>query len=644
MKKRIIIKLDDFRFNTDPTKFLVLVNQFRGKAKLNIGYIGSALTPYRDKDINLVCDAIASGEVEFWNHSHNHKNLTQLSDSDILREVSESAAKWKQIIGVDPVGFGAPYNKISEDNVKCILNEHDIFIYENDFKDWTLITPEYNVPFDGQPNSKEFESRLKAYDYPDQIIVQAHPGRWLPHAFEEFELCIQRLIQLGYESVLASSVSKKCNKITSDINCLKYRHIDTNTKNNFNETLANFWANDVEKYNSKLSNFKSYFLSRFQINYPDIQKLLTLLDVDVSPVTVVDVGSGLAQWSLPFTLSSRVENVYAYDTNEVIASALSDAVKCEVINKKFKVKCVDFTTDSSLSEASVDLILCANALNYIPLEAFVKKSVEVLKFGSSLLLLNQTSSFNLIGFYDSIQGSNAGLTKERILSELKQRAVRHGFRALVPQRTTYLTAELEAVLISYGFVLSDQFCPKWERLYKHTNTFQGSLFKFYGKSYFDIRKVKNPYRSKMVKNILQAGQHSIYESVVDDHLIDLVDYDLALLYQRGGRLMFDAANREYILGDLLLNKSYKEALGLIGGVSENSFAWCLVGFLLSVEIGDEGLSQLYIDNLLGLSEVGDDTAVLANVYYCLLKGKNDEAVKLMEKTVAPKDDLLSIQF
>jgi peptidoglycan/xylan/chitin deacetylase (PgdA/CDA1 family)/SAM-dependent methyltransferase len=585
--KRFILKVDDFRLNESLTKFHKLIQLcLRHSAPLSIGVIGAALRGGRFQLQQLFSQLCSSGQIELWNHSYSHRDMTQMSDMEVAWEIAATTSASLRQLGHRPVGFGAPFNKC-DDRIALIAREQGLeFVYERAFSTAQLVTPEYNVPFDGQPNLDEFVKRVERKRDLDTLIVQVHPGRWLSRGFEHLDKCLSWLREQGYEAVTVRDALGL--ESTAD-----GRRVPVGVHELLVSRLEAYWKERAPEYDASLSNFSSYFLGRFRANSPGILQLLERLDADLAPRSVVDVGCGLAQWSLPFFEFNKEATVWTFDTNKVLSQALLEASKAGLIPYELRVANEDYTISTKLPAHGIDRIVCANALNYIPILAFAQQSRRVCKDGAQVILLNQTGAFNHVGVVDALHAGNLAMAMERGLSELRQQLVRLGFAGFMPARTTHNVAELEAIFHAFGFQLRDDFIPAWERTFRGLPTFQGSVFLRH--TWIEPTALAPAVRPEYRKLLCQAGFTGLDDEVFPGQVDDLKELELGRLKARSGHERADdldvtlAADLE--LGRLIRDRSFTRARELVSNTRVETPDWLFAGTVAALLDGDPASAE-----------------------------------------------------
>lgn len=574
--KRFVLKVDDFRLNDGQIKFERLFALCRRlDVPMSIGVIGAGLRGGRFRAQESFTRLEREGWIELWNHSYNHQDMTQLGDDAVAWEIAATTSVSERMLGNRPLGFGAPFNKCDERIARIAREQGMLFTYETALPGTPVVTPEYNVPFDGQPSLAEFIKRVEHKNMPDTLVVQVHPGRWLSRGFDQMSLCLDWLKRAGYgpatmQALLGVSTPPSGAATAHDLLVSR---------------LTSYWTQHAESYDARLSNFSSYFLARFRANSPAICQLLQELGVDHGARTVVDVGCGLAQWSLPFFDFDKDATLWAFDTNGVVCDALGDARAHGLIPGDLRVAQEDFTSSAKLSAKSADVVVCANALNYIPVAAFGKQLKNASKDAAKLVVLNQTGAFNYQGVLDAMASSSTAMAQERAMAELRQQLVRLGFAGFMPPRTTLSSEELEAVLYAYGFQLSDDFVPAWERALRGAPTFAGLIFT--RRSWVRAEQLAPAFRPAYRLLLCRAGLCDLDDELFAKHDADLPDPELALMKARAGRTASSPdLGSELALGRLLRAGDFRGAARLVARSGTQSAHWLLAGASAALVAGD----------------------------------------------------------
>lgn len=619
--KQLVLKVDDFRLNDGLSKFEKLVTLCeRYKVPLSIGVIGAGLKGGRFRSQRIFAQLIESGKLELWNHSFTHRDMTELDDATVAWEIAATTTACEQALAARPVGFGAPFNRCDERIARIAREQGMAFTYEASLPQASVVTPEYNVPFDGQPNLAEFQKRIERKRFPDVLVVQVHPGRWLTRGFREMDACLTWLQEQEYSGTTMSGL-------------LRLQPVEaeaTTAHEMLVSRLCGHWRANAAALDTKLSNFSSYFLARFRANSKPIRDLLQSLDADLGVKNVVDVGCGLAQWGLPFFDFNKDSTLWAFDTNAVLCSALAEARDERLIPYDLRVERGDFTTSTKLPPKGVDVVVCANALNYIPLVPFAAQAQHIAKEGGKLLFLNQTGSFNHQGVLDALGSANLKMAKERSLAELRQQLVRLGFVGFAPPRTTLTDTELEAVLFAFGFQLTDDFAPTWERCLEGSPTFSGTVFT--RRTWLSVATLSASARPAYRKLLCQAGHSALDDELFPDSPLDLEEPALARLKARSGsmgHILPLEVRAEQDLGRLSSTQEFGDIARFVTRSGSESSDWLFAGAVAAL-IREDGSTARQLASRIAPSALASKTHRLLEATCYLVESDPVAAATLLE--------------
>lgn len=114
-KKQIAISFDAGWGNEDTQKLIQILGKYNVKATFFL--VGSWVDNYPQSTKQL---AEAGHSIQ--NHSNTHPYLTQISEEEVKREVSECNAKIKKITGVQPLLIRPPYGDYNSNVISQIEN------------------------------------------------------------------------------------------------------------------------------------------------------------------------------------------------------------------------------------------------------------------------------------------------------------------------------------------------------------------------------------------------------------------------------------------------------------------------------------------------------------------------------------------
>lgn len=114
---------------------------------------------FLEESPELVCRMVEEGHTVA-NHSYNHPDMTSLSDEELAAELQKNADKFKELTGMEMVGYyRPPQGKYTLDNLKKIqeLGYHTFF--------WSLAYMDWDV--------KKQPTHEQAFD---KLLTRVHPG------------------------------------------------------------------------------------------------------------------------------------------------------------------------------------------------------------------------------------------------------------------------------------------------------------------------------------------------------------------------------------------------------------------------------------------------------------------------------------
>ena len=355
--------------------------------------------------------------------------------------------------------------------------------------------------------------------------------------------------------------------------------------------LSTFWAERARDYEVALPHFSSYYLRRFRRDTLKIATLLPELGLITPCSTIVDVGAGLAPWSLPFILSSRKCVIHAFDTEPTIALAFAEAMRGGLLPEQFQFHFEDYTATTCIPAGSVGTIVCCDALNYIPVLPFIHKSCELCHVGAALLLMVQTDTYNYCEYIESLIGRNIVRATKLGMSTLCQSLVRSGFPLFRPRRTTYSISELGALFELGGFRVQLEFLPAFE---KHAGgRLQGLVLRFGGDA--EVSSLSPTERLTIRKHICAAGFSDYDDERFAQYTGDILqDRELLLLKTRarGSSLRVMTASREVAIADAVRSGSVVDMRRAIIGV-QVEWPHLLAAVMTAIQAGDIPTAQVF---------------------------------------------------
>ena len=215
----IIIKADDVRKRTAKWDKFFAVSRSRG-VPVSAGVVCNSIEENELQYGNWIRANHESGWVEFWNHGYNHKRWKgenglkfhefNRTGYDHQKKHFETCQRLlKDVLGQEPVAFGAPYNAMDEDTLRVIhenSNLHLIFSYtkQDTSKLSALMLLRGEQDGTGKPNFKKFVSAYKQTANIRFTALQFHPNAFTESAFEEYVQIIEFLTREGWTFHLPS--------------------------------------------------------------------------------------------------------------------------------------------------------------------------------------------------------------------------------------------------------------------------------------------------------------------------------------------------------------------------------------------------------------------------------------------------------
>lgn len=214
---KIIIKLDDLSAKNGiclciPT-FDYLINK---QIKAGFGAIANRFDNTALNTLKPYLNAKnAKGEplFEIWHHGLDHvkPEFSGTSYEYQKGHFEEADKRIKQLLGIQMVSFGTPYNA-SDSVTNRVISEntnYKVFMFAslNPTRQDGILYLNNRINIEkgtGNPDYLYFiENYTKLKDkYSDYIILQAHPNNWTPEKLEEFSKIIDFLLSEGCEFVL----------------------------------------------------------------------------------------------------------------------------------------------------------------------------------------------------------------------------------------------------------------------------------------------------------------------------------------------------------------------------------------------------------------------------------------------------------
>lgn len=476
--KHLVIKLDDIGRDSSRPVIDIILWSMQKKVPISIGTIGRDLYRIPRELVDLVGVASRSGFLEIWNHGFQHVRYDQVAQDVALEDLKLGHEAILDTFGIQPDGFGFPFNHYTEDTVRLIRQQFpEYFIYESDFGAFKLLSPEFNSFADGQPRASYFLTRVGMDLSSQNILLQAHPPRWSKVGLEEFIQCIKTLIETrGYICLSAKDALLSSN--------IMLPHQDAEHPSAISRVVQSIahlhkqWDDSADlEYTPRLSNFKSYFLARFN---SDTQKNWHQVRAELYPFRpqrILDLGCGLGNWSLPFFLSGEAKELTLNDVNTTIINALSDGVSSLFNCDGISVDSRNLLTAPVEVVGKFDYAVSANTFNYIDPVDFFHLAQACVVPGGRLLLMVQTPAFNRLRYRLALESRDCSMAAEVLASDFSMLLRKH--YSIFPHGTrhAYPCSDINRLANMFDFTLLSSFTPYGERLEDGESVYQCLLFK-----------------------------------------------------------------------------------------------------------------------------------------------------------------------
>lgn len=509
MAKQFILRVDDVGRASHRSVFDLVLWAMEEKVPLHLGVVGCEIRSMPNSLRDILVFGVKSGFLKLWNHGYSRIRFGSTASSDFINDVVLGHNEIVDRMGVEPTGFAFSYRNCSVSEFDLIASSYpDYFILERDCCEWPVVTPELNSYANGQPDLACFVERLARLGSVDKVVVQVHPCRWSSSGFAAFKACIAYLQDSQAFSCVFVGGQNGCVDSGFGLNGDRFSAVQ-----DMSGVLADWWRRRAGGYSDRLSNFISYFLARYERdalkNWAQLRKEL----YPFRPARILDVGCGLGNWSLPFSMGDASVRLVLNDINATICEALSDGVKelggaltgVSVDGRNLlerECECGD----------SFDFLICANTFNYLDPGAFFGFAKDVVVQGGRLLLMVQTSAFNRMRYKSAMASKDRSVAVEVLQSEFATLMAREFFVTVKGVRHVFSPTEIVGLAFLHGFSLEREFVPYAEMRDEGDSVYECLVFK---KDLIPIRALENnpSWRKECEELLARSFGSSVARSV-----------------------------------------------------------------------------------------------------------------------------------
>lgn len=440
-RRVIIIKADDFGRGEMQDSWRHFIDVcLTNYVRPSVGIIA------RDLQTSKASQALAryhheTGNVELWNHSNAHSNMTTLSAGERRDDVVKSQATIRDLIGYEPEIFGPPFNAIDHAAIREIMAAHpfkaafccegaDDLGFINIDRKW-LISPEISTQMLNRVSFPFFLKTFERRGAPEVLIIQVHPGYWRPADAAEFEKVLhfafhreyQPLTGLEYASYLAA-VAARSSPLGGN------RAINAGSVARVQEMLyRDYQAGKIPEIFSDAD--REYYFRRLRLGTARLSEFLRQYGLSAlaerGEATIIDVGGGLGNWAMAAKTVVPSAVVRSVDTNARIADVFAPYVAEE--RSAADAKLVQFETGDAtalnLNDGACDFVICNNALNYMPVDKSLLEFARVTRSGGAVFVGVQNALYPVVDALRYLERGDLGGALgrlERLVNNISRRS------------------------------------------------------------------------------------------------------------------------------------------------------------------------------------------------------------------------------
>jgi SAM-dependent methyltransferase len=449
---KLIIKADDFGRSG-------LIDSWRRFADLclnhralpSIGIVGSDFAHNRPAQLlaRYLCEA---HDVEFWNHSFDHADLCRLSSAARIEDTRRAQQTIFDVLGQSPQIYGAPFNFL-DNSVVADINAAFPFmgIYFSDLKvdeypvdqvisAQHLLTIEINTQALYPVRYGLFLDEFARRGEPQTIIFQVHPAHWSDQCFDEFRSALQFLTDRGYQ-VLTAAQFLAARKLSDECAALDGVAAAAPDPGSLVAAAERSYADaqsDARMLGGDKSGQRGYYADRYRRNVVGATRFFREhgLCAQVNgrdQIRVLDVGAGIANWTLAAAAAAPNVTAVAYDRDAELLSFAHD--QCA---RYFDDSRCLFVTGSAerlpLASQEFDYCICNNALNYMQIIPALSEMARVLRDQGSALIGVQNELYPLLGVLRHVKAGQRQSAIDQVDRFFGNRARKFGF----PNPTSFI--------------------------------------------------------------------------------------------------------------------------------------------------------------------------------------------------------------
>lgn len=441
-QKLVILKADDLGFNPGMSSFRRLIEiANRRRLPLSIGAISSRLSFLKSSEVHYLRACFEDPLYELWNHSHTHPNFVTLTYEKQLHEITQAQKILHDMLGVQCKSFGAPYNKYNEDTMAALHSCAEleaVYLLEPPLAATsrlvnaaraTLLSPEFVRPHTRQNDFPEFVRRCKILEKSELLTVQFHPTAWNDYGFEQYERCLDYLLEQGARFITLGDYAAlqkaraTCEALPEQSTRLAAILTDSKLDNSA-RALRNKYADE-----RRLSDF---FFNRHILGTQHVLRAFEKINFDSAPElrgnhvhACLDIGCGAGNWLIGYGLQHPQALLRGIDslapcveiaTTQLAAAGMAD--RTSILHASVE--------QASPFPEQFSRIWCINAGQYMNKEKLFGFVQKVLKYQGNFFLSLQTADYFLCNAWQRLNQLNsdpigAAASLETIIGSAAQR-------------------------------------------------------------------------------------------------------------------------------------------------------------------------------------------------------------------------------